>query len=108
MLLSHQKIDFGDTCLIEKLIIQAPFRFSVHFHDEAYFVYFLEGETMINSPYERTGIGPGESILFKRDTSISGALNFHWTKSWVCFRVVSKRFQVARAYCFPRSFQRPL
>ena len=65
MLLNHQKFDFGDKCLIEKVIIQAPFRYSVHFQDEACFIYFLEGGTTINSPYEQTGIGPEESILLK-------------------------------------------
>jgi hypothetical protein len=33
MLLNHQKFDFEDKCLIEKVVIQAPFRFSVNFHD---------------------------------------------------------------------------
>ena len=63
MVLNHQKIDLGDKCLIEKVIIQAPFRYSVHFHDEACFIYFLEGEAKINSPYEQIRIGPEESVL---------------------------------------------
>src|SRR5882724_448732 len=65
MVLTHQKLDFGDKCLIEKVVIQAPFRYSVHFRDEACFIYFLEGKAKINSPYEQIGIGNEESVLLK-------------------------------------------
>jgi AraC-like DNA-binding protein len=65
MVLNHQKFNFGDKCLIEKVIIQAPFRFSVDFHDEACFIYFSEGETKINSPYEQVRIELEESVLLK-------------------------------------------
>src|SRR5258708_1805654 len=65
MVLNHQKFDFGDKCLIEKVVLQAPFRFSINFHDEACFIYFLEGETKINSPYEQVRIEPEESVLLK-------------------------------------------
>jgi AraC-like DNA-binding protein len=51
--------------LIEKVIIQAPFRFAVNFHNEACFIYFVEGKTKINSPGEQKGIQSGESVLLK-------------------------------------------
>jgi len=51
--------------LIEKVVIQAPFRFSVDFQDEACFIYFLEGKTKINSPYEQMRVEPEESVLLK-------------------------------------------
>jgi AraC family transcriptional regulator, exoenzyme S synthesis regulatory protein ExsA len=65
MVLNHQKFDFGDKCLIEKVVIQPLFRYSVHFHDEACFVCFLEGKAKINSPYEQIRIGPEEAVLLK-------------------------------------------
>jgi len=65
MVLNHQKFYFGDKCLIEKVVIQPPFRYSVHFHDEACFIFFLEGKAKINSPYEQIRIGPEEAVLLK-------------------------------------------
>lgn len=65
MILHHQKFDFKDHCLIEKVIIQAPFRFAVDFHNEACFIYFSEGTATLNSPHEQTRITPRESVLLK-------------------------------------------
>lgn len=65
MIVSHQKFELGDKRLIEKVIIQAPFRFSGNFHDEACFIYFVEGGTKINSQQEQKGISPEESVLLK-------------------------------------------
>nr|WKN37508.1 helix-turn-helix transcriptional regulator [Tunicatimonas sp. TK19036] len=65
MILHHQKFDFKGQCLIEKVIIEAPFRFAVDFHDEACFIYFSEGTATLNSPHEQTRIAPQESVLLK-------------------------------------------
>jgi AraC family transcriptional regulator, exoenzyme S synthesis regulatory protein ExsA len=65
MILAHQKFDFGNKCLIEKIIIQAPFRFTANFQDEACFIYFSEGKTIINSSYEQKWIAPEESVLLR-------------------------------------------
>lgn len=65
MVLDHQKFDFGGKCLIEKVVIQAPFRFTADFPDDACFIYFLEGKASINSPYEQVGVAPGDSVLLK-------------------------------------------
>jgi len=65
MVIDHQKFAFKNKCLIEKVIIQAPFRFIANFHNEACFVYFVEGGTKINSPYEQKEIQSGESVLLK-------------------------------------------
>lgn len=74
MILAHQKIELGDKTLIEKIIIRAPFRFTANFHDEACFIYFAEGRTKINSPYEEEWIGPEESVLLKCGTYFSDLL----------------------------------
>jgi AraC-like DNA-binding protein len=65
MIVDHQKFDLGDKCLIEKVIIRAPFRFTVNFHNEACFIYFLEGKTKINSPSEQKRVEPKNSVLLK-------------------------------------------
>ena len=70
MILSHQKFDFEEQSLIEKVVIQAPFRFTGNFQDEACFIYFVEGPAKINSPLEQKGIDSGESVLLKCGSSI--------------------------------------
>jgi AraC-like DNA-binding protein len=65
MIIDHQKFDLGDKCLIEKVIIRAPFRFAVSFHNEACFIYFLEGKANINSRSEQKLVEPKNSVLLK-------------------------------------------
>jgi AraC family transcriptional regulator, exoenzyme S synthesis regulatory protein ExsA len=76
MVLNHQKFNFGNKCLIEKVVIQAPFRFSVNFQDEACFIYFVEGSTKINSPNEQVRIEPEESVLLKCGSYFADLLKF--------------------------------
>jgi AraC-like DNA-binding protein len=65
MVLSHQKFYFKDKCLIEKVVIHAPFRFKVDFHDEACFIYFLEGVARVNSPHEQVGVEQEGAMLLR-------------------------------------------
>lgn len=76
MILSHQKFDFGDRSLIEKVIIEAPFRFTGNFHDEACFIYFVEGTAKINSPLEQKRIDSGESLLLKCGSYFSDLMKY--------------------------------
>lgn len=76
MILTHQKFDFEGKCLIEKIAIRAPFRFTANFQNEACFIYFLEGETKINSPAEQQSIRPEESVLLKCGSYFSDLLKF--------------------------------
>lgn len=76
MIINHQKIDFGDKCLIEKVTIQAPFRFSVNFPEDACFIYFEGGNTKINSPYEQVELSTYESVLLKCGTYFSDLLAY--------------------------------
>ena len=71
MVLNHQKFDLGEKCLVERVVIQAPFRYAVTFHDEACFIYFVEGSTKVNTPYEEVHIKPEESLLLKCGTYFS-------------------------------------
>src|SRR5688572_14786949 len=65
MVLSHQKFDFEDKCLIEKVIVQPPFRYTGDFPEEACFIHFSEGTAKINSPLEQVSVEQGESVLLK-------------------------------------------
>lgn len=76
MVIDHQKFDFGDNCLIEKVIIQAPFRFAVNFRDEACFIYFAEGQTKINSASGQTPIAHQESVLLKCGSYFADLLKY--------------------------------
>lgn len=76
MILNHQKFDYGATRLIEKVIIQAPFRFSVDFPDDACFIYFEEGNTLVNSAFEQIAISARESMLLKCGTYFSDLVAF--------------------------------
>lgn len=71
MILSHQKFDLDHHRLIEKVIIQAPFRFFADFRDEACFVYFTEGDTTIDSALEQVEIHSGDAVLLKCGTYVS-------------------------------------
>jgi AraC family transcriptional regulator, exoenzyme S synthesis regulatory protein ExsA len=76
MVLNHQKFDFGDKPLIEKVIIQAPFRYAVNFQNEACFIYFVEGAININSPYEQKRIEPEDSVLLKCGSYFSDLMKY--------------------------------
>jgi AraC-like DNA-binding protein len=76
MILKHQKFEFGGKCVIERVIIEAPFRYSVHFHNEACFIYFLEGRSAINSPYEQVSIESEESVLLKCGSYFADLLKY--------------------------------
>lgn len=76
MVLTHQKFDLRDKCLIEKVVIQAPFRFAVNFQDEACFIYFDEGKTKINSANEQTEIEHKELVLLKCGTYFADLLKY--------------------------------
>lgn len=63
MIVSRQHFDLGNKRVIEKLIIKTPFRFEAMFQNEACFVYFKNGTTILSSPTERLEIGSTESVL---------------------------------------------
>jgi AraC family transcriptional regulator, exoenzyme S synthesis regulatory protein ExsA len=65
MVLSHQKFDLEGKCLIEKVVVQPPFRYAANFPNEACFIHFSEGAAKINSPSEQVEVEKGESVLLK-------------------------------------------
>ena len=63
MIVSQQHFDLGDKRVIEKFIIQPPFRLGAMFQNEACFVYLKDGKTILSSPTERLTIATSESVL---------------------------------------------
>jgi AraC family transcriptional regulator, exoenzyme S synthesis regulatory protein ExsA len=77
MILNHQKFDFRNKCLIEKIVIQAPFRLNTVFQNEACFIYFLEGKAQIYSATEQASIETKESVLLKCGTYFADLVKNH-------------------------------
>ncbi|WP_020530673.1 AraC family transcriptional regulator [Flexithrix dorotheae] len=65
MIVSRQKFDIGEKCLIEKLIIEPPFVYQAFFEEEACFVYVENGKTHFNAAHERENVNSKESVLLK-------------------------------------------
>lgn len=82
MILSHQKFQFRGKILIEKVIIRAPFRFKAEFHNEACFVYFLNGATNLNSPGEQLRIEREGAVLLKCGSYFADLLEYEDTRKY--------------------------
>jgi AraC-like DNA-binding protein len=63
MIVSRQHFDLGNKPVIEKLIIKTPFRLGAMFQDEACFIYFKNGKTILSLPTEKLEIGSTESVI---------------------------------------------
>jgi len=85
MIIKHQKLDFGDKTLVERITIKAPFRLFTNFVDEACFIYFIEGKAKINSAEEQQLVSTGESVLLKCGTYLADFLEYAETDSYEVF-----------------------
>ena len=65
MILSRQHFDLNKKVVIEKLVAKAPLKQSPIFQEEACFLYFREGETVLSSATERITVFQNESVLLK-------------------------------------------
>jgi AraC family transcriptional regulator, exoenzyme S synthesis regulatory protein ExsA len=63
MIISHKKFELWGQTLIETVNIRAPFRFSVRFPQQACFLYYKQGKTVIHSAYEQVEIKSDESVI---------------------------------------------
>jgi len=68
MIQDRQHIDLNGRTIIEKLNVKPPLRQRPVFQDEACFLYFSEGGSLITAPTERVTIKENESILLKCGT----------------------------------------
>ena len=75
MIISRQHFDIDDKTVIEKLLIKTPLKQSPVFQDEACFLYFKEGATIISTPTELVEINEGESILLKCGSYFADIIN---------------------------------
>ena len=65
MIIDRKKFDLNNKCVIEKLLIETPFRYGAIFQNEACFLFIKEGDARISSPTENLNICVSESVLLK-------------------------------------------
>jgi len=63
MILNRQHFDIDNRCIIEKVIVRTPMRYSRIFPDEACFLHFKSGQLSISSATGKTQITSSESVL---------------------------------------------
>ncbi len=63
MILNRQHLDIDNRCLIEKIIVRTPMRYTRIFPNEACFLHFKSGELSLASATEKTQITASESVL---------------------------------------------
>lgn len=65
MILDRIHFDLNNKCVIEKLRITTPFRYTAVFQNEACFLFIKDGESRLNSSTENLHIYVSESVLLK-------------------------------------------
>lgn len=63
MILNRQHFDIGNRCIIEKLIIRTPMRYTRIFPNEACFLHFKSGQLTLSSATNKTTVTASESLL---------------------------------------------
>lgn len=65
MIIDRKFFDINNKCIIEKVIIKTPLRYSAIFQNEACYIYVKEGELNYISPTDQLSIKTAESVLLK-------------------------------------------
>ena len=68
MILNRESFNFNEQCVIEKLTIQPPYRFSTIFQDNACFLHWNNTDTVIISATEKLQLAPNNAVLLKCGT----------------------------------------
>jgi AraC-like DNA-binding protein len=63
MILSRQHFDINNRCIIEKVIVRTPMRYTRIFPNEACFLHFKTGQLNLASATEKTQVTASESVL---------------------------------------------
>lgn len=76
MVISHKKLDLWSVTLIEMISIRPPYRLSVRFPEQACFIYYKKGKTLINSPTEQVEVRSDESVILNCGTYFANLLEY--------------------------------
>ena len=68
MILSRKSFDLNNKCVIEKLLIKPPHRYSTVFQDKACFLHFKYTDTVLLSATEKRYLASNDSVLIKCGT----------------------------------------
>ena len=67
MVINQQKFNLNDKLVLEKLIIEPPFRFDATFQDRACFLHIREGHAVVNSPIKKYPLNSNDTLLLSCD-----------------------------------------
>ncbi|HWB91593.1 MAG TPA: AraC family transcriptional regulator [Puia sp.] len=76
MVISHKKFELWGRTLIEAISIKPPYRLSVNFPQQACFIHYKKGKTVINSPAEQVLIRSDESVILNCGTYFADLLEY--------------------------------
>jgi len=76
MIVNHKKFDLSGKTLIEIVSIKPPYRLSVNFPQQACFIYYKKGKTLINSPTEQVAVGSDESVILNCGAYFADLLSY--------------------------------
>ena len=76
MIIQHKKIDLWGKTLVEAITIQPPYRLSVDFSEQACFIYYKKGKTLISSAAEQVLIQSDESVILNCGTYVAHLLEY--------------------------------
>lgn len=65
MIIERKHFEINQKCVIEKLLVETPFKYNAVFQNEACFLHIKNGESIIKSPTEIINTYAQESILLK-------------------------------------------
>lgn len=68
MILNRERFHLQEQCVIEKLLIQPPHRFSTVFQDNACFLHCRQSDTVVWSATEKLHLAPDHAVLLKCGT----------------------------------------
>jgi len=75
MIINRENFTLNGKCLVERLIIKAPFKYEALFRDEACFLYFKKGRSEIYSAKEKIEVGNNEFIVLRCGSYLADIIN---------------------------------
>ena len=76
MVISHKKLDLWGMTLVETVSIKPPYRLSLNFPEQACFIHYKKGKTLINSPTEQVEVRSDESVILNCGTYFANLFEY--------------------------------
>lgn len=75
MILKHQHFDLLKKVVLERVVFRPPFKVNASMHNEACFLYAVNGESSLYSPLEKDGLASGKGVVMKCGNYINSWFN---------------------------------